>query len=80
LSKCQFGDERLAWDGEESGDDVVYTPLKSPVKENSSYNSIVNSSQTHLEVHGYVHSKIVKQLFELDFAPSQRSPRIEQSH
>ncbi len=71
LIKCQFGD------GEENRDDVFYTPLESPVKEDSSCNIVVNSSQTHLELHGYVHSKIVKQLLEIYFAPFERSPRIE---
>jgi hypothetical protein len=56
----------------------LHTTRKSS-KWNSSYNIIVNSNQTHLEVHGYVHSKIVKQLLELDFVPSQRSLKIEQS-
>jgi hypothetical protein len=68
----------LTWDGEENGDDVFYTPPESLVKEDSSCNIVVNSSQIHLEVHGYVHFKIVK-LLELDFAPSKRSLRIEQS-
>jgi hypothetical protein len=57
---------------------MIFLYATNPIKENSSYNTKVNSSQTHLEMHGYMHSEIVKQLLELDFAPCQRSPRIEQ--
>jgi len=78
LNRCWFGDERLAWDGKDSKNDVFYTLPKSPVKKDSRYSIVVNSNQTQLEVHGYVHYEIVKQLLELDFGPSQRSPRIEQ--
>jgi hypothetical protein len=68
----------LAWDGKENRDDVVYTPPKSPVKEDNKCSIVINSSQTHLEVHGYLHFEIVKQLLELDFVPFERSPRIKQ--
>jgi hypothetical protein len=68
----------LAWDGKESKNDVFYTPLKSLAKEDNSYSIVVNSNQTHLEVHVYMHFEIVKQLLELDFAPSQRAPRTKQ--
>jgi hypothetical protein len=69
----------FAWDGKENRNEVFYTPPKSPVKEDNRCNIIINSSQTHLEGHGYMHFEIVKQLFKLDFAPFERSPRIEQS-
>jgi len=64
LSRCRFGDKRFTWDGEKGEDDVLYTPLESPVNEDSSCSLAIKSNHTHLQVHGYVHSKIVKQLFE----------------
>jgi hypothetical protein len=33
LSRCKFADERFAWDGEESGEEKIYTFLESPMKE-----------------------------------------------
>jgi uncharacterized RmlC-like cupin family protein len=79
LSRCWFGDKRLGWDGKENMDDVFYIPPKSPVKEDNRCSTIINSSQIHLEVHGYMHFEIVKQLLKLDFAPFERSSKIEQS-
>jgi hypothetical protein len=55
----------LAWDGNESNDEIFYTPTQSPVKEEFS-SSGESSGQTHLEVNGYVHFVIVKQPLELE--------------
>jgi hypothetical protein len=76
LSKCRFGDKRFTWDGEEGEDDVFYTPLESPVNEDSSCSLAIKSNQIHLQVHGYVHSKIVKQLFEFETFPFVESPWV----
>jgi hypothetical protein len=48
---------------------MIFLHTINPIIENGSYSTKVNSSQTHLEMHGYMHFEIVKQLFELDFAP-----------
>ncbi len=61
LSRTRNGDEKLAWDGVESEEDVFFTPPKSPTKDDASLNVLVDS-KCHLEIHGYVHAEIVKQL------------------
>jgi hypothetical protein len=78
LSRCKFVDKRLAWDGEEGEGDFFYTPLESLVKDDNNYNLTEETSQTHLQVHGYVHSEIVKQLFEFETFPSVESPSHNQ--
>jgi hypothetical protein len=62
LNRCKFVDERFAWEGEESGEEKIYTPPESPMKEDCS-NSLNSIRKTHLEVNGYVHFEIIKQLF-----------------
>ncbi len=79
MNICRFGDDRFAWDGKEGEDAVFYTPLESPVKEDSSCNLVLETSQIHLQVHGYVHLEIVKQLLEFDIFPSIKSPSHKQS-
>jgi len=58
LNRCKFVDERFAWDGEENGEENIYTPLKGPMKEKCS-NSLDSIKKTHFEIN--VHSGIVKQ-------------------
>lgn len=59
MSKSTYVDERLAWDGVESGENILFTPPKSPTKDDASLID-VSGNRSHLEVNGVIHSYIVK--------------------
>jgi hypothetical protein len=59
LSIIRNGDEKLAWDGLESEEDIFFTPPENLTKYDISL-SVVVDSKCHLEVHGYVHVDVVK--------------------
>jgi len=56
LSRSTYVDERLAWDGVESEEDILFTPSKDDA-------SLIDVSDNkfHLEVNGVVNSYIVNQ-------------------
>jgi hypothetical protein len=59
LSKSTYVDERLAWDGMESEEGILFTPPKSPAKDDASLIDVFGN-RSHLEVNGVIQSYIVK--------------------
>jgi hypothetical protein len=81
LSRARYAiDEKLVWEGkvDSNEDDVYFTPLESPQKEDPNYN-VISNTQVHLEVNGAMHAYIVKQLTNLEIIHSLGSPTLERS-